>query len=1574
MVSMLSPGKRRRSRRAVAATPGPDKHESLKNKSSSSTSSTSDEKGDTASFAKTSAQDGKQGTKNTQKSKAREPDETKQEIYSPTSEATEICFHEDDEEENDEEDSTNVESSGGDAVLETLERKKDIFDQLWKGIAELQNGEGQSANAWKEKLRELSEAKKRITTLKHDNEALRKDKSALSAERDRLVSETSHREKQNTRLTLELSEHRESAQRIIRELEESRKSVQAQYKDLKNEEETLRLIAEKRAADLKETKRQAELLGSELKDRETQLAALEPARIKLEEKVALLQTQIETQQKSHEETTSHLAELSQENWSLKDKIKSLENDIESSQKEVEETKASLTTIKSEHDETLQALQTSHDDLAGKLKRTEERAAESREAAEEHQKKLAEHVKTLQEQLGSAQVESQAARAQLQTVEASIRSTKDDCDSQLEKMRNAMRQVQDKHLQDVIRFDDQRKKLEAQLVTEEARVEELNKDFKTAKEALAAVEALRASDLKERETWTAGVEKEYEAKVTALLAEHATEINDLKTKLAEAKAAIRNEAREAQRYKNTLAKAAKEEHDRLAKQIHKVRHELQQAHSKLENSEKARLAAEANSKTVSAQRELLEKEFASREQELQRTLVETQHLVSTKENSHAQECDRLRADTEKQRAHVKALEQEKRDLLMDCKKLNDEVQSATDRMEVAKSHASDLEEKNTSLHTEVERLRREMRMTEEESEKSLESLQQEIDEHVSSRAAALATSEALRTELRKAQKEAAERVAAFSGKASKLEDEMNELRNQLEAKNAELESVQRQAAEDRIVLEQLQGQSNKLNDAHAQEVSELLVQLERLEREASLSRQKADEESSRADKMASEFQSLQGNENSAMAEVKRQTQVIQGMEKARQETLERLTAEQESMRLLKIELGRRKQDMAETQQELAAARAEVGDIDRRHQSREVQLMKEMDKLKVELQDLRTEKDQARITENTLQAQLSALRASSDQSMKNFMDETKALEAERMQTIEHLRASLKEAENNLLDEKANFKRTSKRATADIETKAEEISRLQAALKAAQENGINVLQELEEKTAQYDSLTEDFQTVGKSLQGLEKKLALAEKAKVITQSQLDEEKATNAELRAQLQSTENDVRAQLRSEAEAHVATKKSLTTVTQEKEWLENETNIKISALNRQIQNLEGDLRRAKENAETESVKHAQELKEHELFRETANKALSELRDTQSKDDDSLRQQVEEAHSTADQAAQLCSQMEQERTELHRRLQEVFSELELANSSQDDLRTEHEQMVQNYRELTAVKRKLENQNKKLQLQLDATSNVKPQAISAKQNTSELVLKAEKEGYEMAKKEYQALVARMERDHSLELDRLRQQVERRDSFTSSRPVSPFSAATSASANAHSVSGTAMTTSITGASLRGDSISIANSSRTGSASTSGPSELAIDDEEYFSAGPRAPAATMQADSSESISNGLIGDSDDSIMATAKFLQSRRSKSADQNEDLTHTKGEPGFSDISGGEGPLSVGLPPRAKSSTNLRLPPAKGALPSPVKRNTIDSVSTLKKQMDTSQSSKSLKATSTNKNSKAGGSKRTTTKKRK
>ncbi|GBG33604.1 UPF0183 protein CG7083 [Hondaea fermentalgiana] len=1494
MVTMLSPGKRRR-KRAVAATPqGGSKEDGLKfNESESETKSKSESESDDII------------TENELCKK--ETSQSAMPLATPTSFGTEAKS----ESERDGENAINTLASlrasvnadnveERDAVLETLERKKDIFDQLWKGIAALQNGEGESATAWKSKLRELNEAKQSIAALKEDNESLRRDKNALGAERDRLASDAQTKGNQVEKLGAELAEHRESAQRIIRELEDSRKHVQAQYRELKQEEEKHRLVAEKRAVDLKEIRRQAELLGTDLKDKENQLAALEPARKQLEEKVALLQKQVESQNKSHEETTSHLAEISQENWALKDKVKDLENNVENADAASRAAKAKLTQVEEEHAQHAERSKALYDELAAKLKRTEERASESRTAAEEHSAKLEEHVKALQTQLTGAQEDTQATRSQLQDMEANMRAAKADADKQLESMRVAMRQVQDKHLQDVIRFDEQRKKLETELSNEEARVEALNKEMDSQKETLKKVEAVRNSEAREREAWTAGVEKEFEEKAKALLAEHAVEVNELKTKLAEAKAAIRNEAREAQRYKNTLAKAAKEEHDKLRKQAHKVRHELQQTISKLEASEKGRAEAQSLLKTSVAQRELAEREAASREQEAQRTLVELQHLITTKETGHAQDCDRLRAETEKQRAHVKALEVEKRDLLMDCKRLNDEMQDAVDSSEKSRKHADDLEEKNERLLAELQRARNELQTVEENAEKASESLQQEIDEHVSSRAAALAASEALRAELRKVQKEAAERVAAFSGKASKLEDELASLRDALKGKDEAFVAAESQAKGDKVRLAQIEAEREKLESAHAQELADLLAQADRAETEARQAKSIAEKAQARAENAEADLEAFRRSETTATAEVKRQTQTIQGLEKSKQEILERLTADQESMRLLKLELTRRKQDMAETQQELAAARAEVSDIDRRHQSREGRLLEELETLKTELHALRADKEQARKTENTLQAQLTSLRVSSDQSLKNYMQEAKDLEAERSHTIDTLRASLKEAENNLLDEKANFKRTSKHARAESERKAEEISRLQSALKAAQENGINVLQELEEKTAQYDSLTEDFERVGKSLQGLEKKLSAAEKARAALQGLLDEEKATVLELRAQLQNTESDVRAQLRQETEAHQATKKELTNVSQEKAWFESETNIKISALNRQVQNLDGELRRAKEVADAEKLKFEQEIREHEQFRESANRALSDLRSSQSKDDDSMRQQLDESRTTADEAANLCAQMEQERSELQRRLQEKSAELETAVANHEEAREEHERMVRNYRELVAVKRKLENHNKKLQLQLDTSSNTQATGSSASgrgalgaEDTSELVLKAEKEGYETAKSEYQTLVARMEREHSQELERLRQQLSRREPFvTSSRPVSPFSTTTS------TISGR-MTSADDSGSINGDEGVQMQSTRDGDDDD--------DDALFFASGPRAPSSASGSMSTDTAP-------DDNIMATAKFLRSRRTRSADLEGqlDVSVHVNETKASELSETSAD-ATSLPPRAHSSSS-------------------------------------------------------------
>lgn len=1399
-------------------------------------------------------------------------------------------------------------------VLHGMERKQDIFAQLWQGIAQLQNESGESVNAWKAKNKELEAAKREIGRLS-ETVAEAKARDALRVEEaEALRQEVGKERRQSEQAGGDLSKHKQAAQKLITGLEESRRTVQLQFKDLKQREETVRLVAERRALELNDLRNRTETLEAELQAKVKEVERLDPTaseeRDRLRERLALVEAQSSTEAKDNEEMNRHLGNLTQETWTLKQSLA----DATANNKLLEDEGAELRRQAATAAEEAAKLTSVHTELMERLKKTEGRMNESREAAQLHSQKLEEHVASLQQQLGDVSASLDTVKQEASAQQEGLAQNKSEAEAQVEKMRVAMRHVQDKHLQDVIRFEEQRTKLEARLSEEEASAEKAEQLAKTLKEQVATAHAASKSleqgqeDL--RANWTAQMELQYEAKLASMLETHHKDVSDVKTRLAEAKAAVRNEAREAQRYKNTLAKAAKEEHDKLTALLSQAQGDAKGTKAKLAEAEAARDELQATSDAASAEQTRSTAEHASREEELQRAVLAAQHNVTATESTHARECDRLRADVDKQKAHLETAEAEKRDLILELKKLNGEALGLQNRQSDAEAAAVQAKDTSDKLLAEVKRVKEELSFVEGEAEQRIDSLQREIDEHVASRRDALSNAEQLRQELRQSTKDAAAQAAAFSGEAESSEQKVLALEQAAKAMEAELEAARTEAETQEADAARLREELKELNEVHASEVADVLRQLE--DNDAKL--QDAATESERLQEACrvseTALQALKARDDGAAAELEQAKQALQSLEKSKQEAFGRLGEETESVRLLRLEIAQRKQDFADLNKELAGHRAQANDHERRWRSAEAALAADVEQGRKALLEAATERDAARKEVAALQASVAGLQATSERSRVAYMEEVKVQETKLGAACEQLRAELKQKDTELLDERSAAARLRKHAKLEAERRASEAERLQTGLRAAQEGSAGVLKELKDKSNAYDTLTADFEGLSTALQSLEKKLAAAERAKVAADADLEAEKLAAAELRAQLTAGESDVRARLRAEAEAHQQTKKELSAARQQSVWSVNETNVKVSALTRQAEAQQADLRRKEEDLRQADEKLALERQEHVQFKETANAALAALRQETAETKDDERRDLEEARATADQAAALCAGMEADRATLKKKLRDVAAELEAAVVEREEAREEHARATVANRELTASTRKLEVETKTLRLQMERGGATGGDQGPADEFNERLLL-AEQEGYNNAKAEFNARVEKVEKEHADEVSRLKEQRERRDTLFAPTSV----AVPVAGADLFPVAG--------------------DRARTAESTASTESEV-----EYFQSGPSLPPAAefdapdlVQGDTNEDTKEEEGAPVDAAIRDTSLFLEARR-----------------------------------QTLSSAELRLPAAKGAMQvsdavrSPVRR-TLDSVASLeqatqrgdkpkKQQLTKTRSAKALK----------------------
>jgi len=1239
-----------------------------------------------------------------------------------------------------------AEAEDGISMLRSMQRKKDIFQQLWKGIAELQNGEGESISAWKSKINEVESAKADLAKLSSETMQLKSDLYDLRKDRDDLKAGNLRLKSELDALKTESSAYKDSAEGKLSVLEESKNVIEAQFIELKQQEEIARILSERRLIEVEELRKKNQVLKDEISAQREEIDAAIPIQKQLEERVALLQSQLGNQAKSQDETAIHLSELTQENWGLKQKVSGFEKENADLKEKLEnETKAAKEAAE-QHEASSSKLQVLHEDLLSRLKTSEERMQVSRKAAEKHSFMLEEHVGSLKGELVEAHETAEKYKNELHAATSSSKIQADDAEAQLSKIRKAMRQVQDKHLQDVIRFEESRKKLEAKVEEEEKKREGKQKAVEALEKEIENLEAIKTDAEASTERIRAELETEFKEKLATLVKNHSEELEEVKGKLVEATSAVRNEAREAQRYKKTLAKAAKEEHDKIQKEIHEKDAALEKLKKDLKTSQEEICDLRKSLEEASENVKNAHVEQREKEQELERLLMESQHEITSKESTHVRECTRLREEIERQKSRVAGLEEEKRDLIMDCKRLTDEVQASEDCLVAAEESKRNLEAGSEDLRAKIDELRREISLNEESEEARIESLQQENDNHVASRAEALEMNERLSRELKEAKKRAAEQINQYESSRQKVselervakeheEDAIN-YQTQLEATKERLAGLEMQFEQQKAMFEE---KSRALNDT----ISELSkqsskVHIELKEREDVIAQ------------LETELRVLREEDGSASTELQAREQELKDMEKSKQELIMRLSSEQESSKLLRLEIEQRKVDMAELQQKCSSKSTELQDLERRNEVRAAGLS-------CELQEYRTEVERAQQAERkaiqeieVLQAQLEALRESSETSLQEYMDEVKSAEEERKNNLKAIQDQFTESEKNLSETQSKLEALQKEFCEQSAHKLQEVQSLQEALKLSQQNAVQVLQELDEKTNLLDTLQHEKESTSKTVAALEKRLTSIEQAKAELEKELEEEKAANLELRSQAQSSESEIRSKLREEAESHMKVKNGLVAAMHEKDWKLNEAEVKISALQREVDNIKTDLRRREEEIEHIKQKLRAEQEEHERFRHSANASLASLRDTQSTDDSERRQELEIARETAEEAAQLCAKMEQERTSLQRKIRDLTSELELSNTAQEELREEFITLQNAHREAVAAKRKLESEAKMHILQ---QTPVKTTATTSQDD----LLRAEKEGYEIAKSEYQQLLLKTEQEQNEHISKLTQEIER-------------------------------------------------------------------------------------------------------------------------------------------------------------------------------------------------------------------------
>ena len=303
-----------------------------------------------------------------------------------------------------------------DPFLRSLERKQVLFQQLWKGIAQLQHESGDSVHAWKAKLREIKELKNENADLSNQLSGFRKSVAEFKNRAHEMQEERDKSAHLTKRMMAELQETRlltskelEKAQRLKVQAEKRSHALGSQLENLSQQ-----LEGAKR--DLYELQSTSSRLTSENKSLKDDVVAItshaDDERKRLTKLVTSLQTEVADIRAQKDDASRHL-------WNVSDDVKKVKEKLEQTEIANRGLLAELEKANAKREKAAKKAK-KHSDTLG------EQLEDERKRFEKAQEELKNKNANLAEQLKSSKSDLKHVTEQVKSLQASVSSSSRTC--------------------------------------------------------------------------------------------------------------------------------------------------------------------------------------------------------------------------------------------------------------------------------------------------------------------------------------------------------------------------------------------------------------------------------------------------------------------------------------------------------------------------------------------------------------------------------------------------------------------------------------------------------------------------------------------------------------------------------------------------------------------------------------------------------------------------------------------------------------------------------------------------------------------------------------------------------------------------------------------------------------------------------------------------------------------------------------------------------------------------------------------------------------------------------------------
>jgi len=1226
-------------------------------------------------------------------------------------------------------------------------KQSDVFQQLWKGIAQLQVESGDSIQQVQEKEKELNDAKAKVKEMNAKWEEMKQREGKLIKQVSVLQKDAVVERSNNKALKEQVQAHKKMAESFINDIEEAKLKTGKSLKiALKEKDEVIRVLEETQmrleAAHSDKNSMRA-MLDTYTRRLEESDNMVDGEQNKLKESIVMLKVQIARQQEEAEITGQHLASLAGENKSIKssyEKMRLLNEKLEESaavaREEIRESKNAEKAVESKMHDVNEA-------LLMRIKNSEVKYAERESILTKERQQFVDTAFELKRELEEMSARKLTLEQSNTESAQKMKEQNTEYGEKLENMRNAMRQVQDKHLQDIIRFDEEKKSMESRLKGEEEKLQSANRKIGLHEEEMQQLSNIASNSRhlveKQVRKVSESLENEYNGKIAEIMANHLSLTNNLNGQIMQVKSSTRKELREAQDYKNTFLKAAKEERIRMTGEIETITKQLEEARAKITSLIDEKSEVEKTLKSKEKEFKVRLEEWQILEDDLQRNIVTTQHQISSYESIHGKETEKLRNEISKITTRNKQVEEEKRALIMDCKGLNEQLfQNATMNTE-SQIRTSEAENEIAKLKLEIGRLRDEAKRFDFEADERIASLQLEIEQQTIGQHDASEKCQELRKELKKAQKRASEQVPAFSEQDKLLQQQLSNSQTALEEKETHIQEMIKTEKQFEKELESSRRVVADLNDKHALEVRDLVSQLEATESASANYKTKCKTFAQLLKDRDSEMEDLNKKFKHTRDQLQRQMQMLKDSEVSKIQVQEQIAGELEKASLYQSEVVKRKSEVSELSSALSASYAEKVSLDHTLKIQQATHSKQLEHLQELFQKSQSECASNTLLVQQLQGKLDSLERHASEKNQKVAEQMNDIELQHGELLKTLHEQLCTKEETISSMSRDHRNAMRELMEEISIAKEQEMKFKSNLIAVKQQAVQHKEKLEQNTVEMKDMKSDQLSLNQVIQSLEKRLTTSDCFRTALEAELNEEKEQHAEVRNKFHQLDSEYRVELKRKTEEIEKVQKQLEAIHDERDWSENDTNIKLAAATRNLHTLEDQLlQKGNEISALEiRIENMMELRNDESKPETTSDVADELKN---------------AHDTANEAAALCSHMEQERETFLSKISDLSTELEGRIAALVDVEKNHEKLVRSYKAVVADKRKLEIDYKNLAFE----KSIGNQQVEL-QKMDSMLDQAEKEGFMSATLEFQTKLKRMENDYEARISKLKAMLEK-------------------------------------------------------------------------------------------------------------------------------------------------------------------------------------------------------------------------